>query len=128
MARFVYLDEDDLLAAATVYLGHAPEVRDLGLLSSACARPAASMYGVEAYPALHEKAAALLLSLAKNHPLIDGNKRLGWVGVRLFYGLNGRRLAMPQDEAYDLVISIADGSEDDVGTVASTLAPWARRP
>ncbi|GMA25806.1 toxin Doc [Luteimicrobium album] len=126
MTRFVYLDEDDLLAAASVYLGHPPEVRDLGLLSSACAWPSASMYGVEAYPTLHEKAAALLLSLTKNHPLIDGNKRLGWVGVRLFYGLNGCTLAMREDEAYDLVISIADGSEDDVATVASTLSPWVR--
>ena len=118
----VYLDEDDLVAAATAFLGHPPAVRDYGLLSSALARPAASMYGVEAYPALDEKAAALLLSVTKNHALIDGNKRLGWVAVRLFYALNGVRLVMPQDTAYALLVGVAAGEIDDVETVAQKLA------
>ncbi|MBD5787657.1 type II toxin-antitoxin system death-on-curing family toxin [Cellulosimicrobium terreum] len=122
----VYLDEDDLLAVAEAFLGQRPAVRDYGLLSSALARPSASMFGVEAYPGLHEKAAALLLSVTKNHALIDGNKRLGWVAVRLFYALNGYRLAMPQDAAYDLVIAIAAGDVDDVTTVAARLADHAR--
>lgn len=126
MAAVVYLDESDLVAAATAFLGHPPDIRDLGLLSSACARPAATMYGVEAYPAIDDKAAALLLSVTKNHALIDGNKRLGWVGVRLFYALNGRSLAAPEDDAYDLVIAIADGSIDDVHEVAGRLAAWVR--
>ncbi|WP_435735774.1 Fic family protein [Cellulosimicrobium sp. PMB13] len=118
----VYLDEDDLLAAADAFLGAPAVVRDYGLLSSALARPGASLFGVEAYPGLDEKAAALLLSLTKNHALIDGKKRLGWVGVRLFYALNGARLAMPQDDAYDLVIQIAAGEVEDVPTVAARLA------
>lgn len=126
MTNVVYLDEDDLVAAATAYLGHAPEVRDLGLLSSACARPSASMYGVEAYPSLDRKAAALLHSLTKNRALVDGNKRLGWVGVRLFYALNGRELRMPEDEAYDFVISIADGTRAEVDAIADVLARWVR--
>ena len=118
----VYLDEDDLVAAATAFLRHPPAVRDYGLLSSALARPAASMYGVEAYPALDEKAAALLLSVTKNHALIDGNKRLGWVAVRLFYALNGVRLVMPQDTAHALVVGVAAGEIDDVETAARKLA------
>ncbi|MCB7138113.1 type II toxin-antitoxin system death-on-curing family toxin [Cellulosimicrobium marinum] len=123
----VYLDEDDLLAAADAFLGGSAAVRDYGLLSSALARPSASMFGVEAYPALDEKAAALLISLTKNHALIDGNKRLGWVGVRLFYALNGARLAMPQDDAYDLVIAIASGEVEDVAVVAARLAEHVTR-
>lgn len=122
MADIVHLDEDDLLAVASAFLGMPPVVRDLGLLSSALARPRATMYGVEAYPTLHEKAAALLVAVTSNHPLLDGNKRLGWVAVRLFYALNGHELSMPQDEAYDLVIEIADGSQRDVAVVATRLA------
>ena len=124
----VYLDEDDLLAAADAFLGERAAVRDHGLLSSALARPAASMFGVEAYPDFDEKAAALMISLTKNHALVDGNKRLGWVGVRLFYALNGARLVMPQDIAYDLVIDIASGAVEDVVVVASRLAEHVRRP
>lgn len=58
-----YLDLEDLLAAAKAALGRAPEVRDWGLLEAALARPRASVYGQDAYPDLHEKAAALLHSL-----------------------------------------------------------------
>ena len=122
----VYLDESDLLAAGAAILGHEPEVRDMGLLSSALARPAAAMYGVEAYPNLDQKAAALLVSVTNNHALIDGNKRLGWVATRLFYGLNGRTLRMPHDEAYDLVMSIASGELDDVFKIAEQLAAYTK--
>jgi len=76
-----YLELDDLLAAASAYLGHPPQVRDYGLLESALARPRASVFGQDAYPTIHEKAAALLDSLVNNHALIDGNKRHGWVGT-----------------------------------------------
>lgn len=120
----VYLDVEDLLASARAFLGAEPAVRDPALLSSALARPSAQMYGVEAYPEFHEKAAALLISVTNNHALIDGNKRLGWVAVRVFYLLNGRDLVMPHDDAYDLVMGIADGSKREVADVASILASW----
>ena len=71
----IYLDADDLLHIAQRVLG-TPELRDVGLLESATARPAAAYGGEEAYPTVHLKAAALLHSLAGNHPLVDGNKRL----------------------------------------------------
>jgi death-on-curing protein len=71
-----HLDLDDLLAAAEAAVGRAPEVRDYGLLESALARPQSTVFGEDAYPGLHEKAAALLHSLVSNHALIDGNKRL----------------------------------------------------
>lgn len=59
------------------------------------------------------------------HPLVDGNKRLGWLAVVVFYGLNGIALDAPDDEAYDLVIAMASG-ESDYRSAASRLAAWLR--
>src|ERR1700736_356805 len=95
---------DDLLVASQGFLGHHPEVRDYGLLESALARPKATVFGEAAYPGIHEKAAALLDSLVNNHALVDGNKRLGWVAVRLFYGFNGYRVCASEDEEGGLVV------------------------
>lgn len=119
-----YLDLDDVLVAMEAVLGRPPGVRDLGLLESALHRPQATWSGQDAYPDLDRKAAALLLSLVGNHALVDGNKRLGWVGVRLFYVLNGRDLRMLRDDAFALVMTIASGELDDVGQVAATLRRW----
>jgi death-on-curing protein len=99
-----------------------PLVRDAGLLESALARPRASALGADAYPDLNAKAAALLHSLARNHALVDGNKRLALAGVIAFYGVNGRRLTLSNDEAYDLVIAVAEGTLDAVGQIATRLA------
>ena len=99
-------------------------MRDIGILEAAVARTRASVYGEDAYPDLHAKAAALLHSIVTGHSLIDGNKRLGWVSVRLFYRLNGEDLRIPIDEAFDLVMSIADGSLRDVPGIAGRLRPW----
>ena len=122
-----YLDLDDLLAAAVAYLGHPPQVRDYGLLESALSRPPTSVFGQDAYPTIHEKAAALLESLVKNHALIDGNKRLGWVAMRLFYGYNGYTIAASEDEKFELVIAVATGELDTVAKVAHRLVGMARR-
>ncbi|CAN5280506.1 hypothetical protein BH11ACT4_BH11ACT4_20280 [soil metagenome] len=102
-----YLGLEDLLALA-VDLG-VPTVRDLGLLDAAAARPQTSLYGREAYPTIHEKAAVLLESVTRNHPLVDGNKRLGWLATFVFYGFNRLDLDAPDDDAYALVIGIATG-------------------
>jgi len=102
-----YLDLEDLLSMVRA-LGIGP-VRDLGLLDSAAARPRASAFAEDAYPTIELKAAALLHSLARNHPLVDGNKRLTWNATWFFLGLNGQPLAEPLDEEaafrfmYDLV-------------------------
>ena len=117
----IFLDLDELLYVAVRTLGAEPEVRDLGLLESALARPQASAFGQDAYPTIHEKAAALLHSVARNHALVDGNKRLALAVAIAFYGLNGMRLTLTNDEAYDLVIGVASGKLDDVRTIASVL-------
>jgi death on curing protein len=114
-----YLSLEDLLDLVKS-IGAGP-VRDLGLLDSACHRPRASFFGQEAYPALAGKAAALMHSLACNHALVDGNKRLALTAVIAFYGLNGRRLTLTNDEAYDLVINVAAGQLDDADAIAAVL-------
>lgn len=120
-----HLDLDDLLAAAETALGRPPDLRDIGILEAAVARTRASVYGEDAYPDLDAKAAALLHSLVTGHALIDGNKRLGWVAVRLFYRLNDRDLRAPIDDAFDLVTAIADGSLRDVASIAARLRAWS---
>jgi death on curing protein len=121
----IYLDVEDLLYVAGRTLGDI-QVRDTGLLHAAAARPAASAFGVDAYPSVHEKAAALLHGLARSHPLVDGNKRLALAATLAFYGLNGLELTMTNDDAYNLVIAVAVGELDDVGAIANQLAPAVR--
>lgn len=116
----IHLDLDDLLHIASRTLGEA-QVRDIGLLESALARPRSTAFGEDAYPSIHQKAAALLHSLARNHALIDGNKRLSLAGLIAFYGLNGHRLTLTNDEAYDLVIAVSSGELDDVEAIADRL-------
>jgi death on curing protein len=119
----IFLDLEDLLHVATRTLGAEPEVRDAGLLESALARPRASALGEDAYPGIHEKAAALLHSLARNHALVDGNKRLALAATIVFYGMNGLRLTLTNDEAYDLIVEVASGRLDDARAIAARLEP-----
>jgi death on curing protein len=119
----IYLTVPELLHVADRALGFEPKIRDIGLLEAAAARPAASAFGSDAYPDLDAKAAALLHSLARNHSLVDGNKRLALAGVIAFYGVNGRRLTLTNDEAYELVMAVAEGRMDDVGAIATRLSP-----
>ena len=117
----IYLDLEDLLHIAARTLGEV-SVRDAGLLESAAARPRSTAFGEHAYPSIHDKAAALLHSLARNHALVDGNKRLALAATIAFYGLDGLRLTLSNDEAYDLVMAIAAGDLDGVEPIADRLA------
>ncbi len=117
----VLLTVEDLLALVGD-LGVGP-VRDVGLLDSSAHRPGVVLYGQEAYPDLDRKAAALLDSLVGNHALVDGNKRLGWLAVVVFYGLNDVDLDAPDDPAYELVMSIAR-RELSIDDIASVLSRW----
>ena len=117
----IYLTLPELLYIAERALGGEPQVRDYGLLESAAARPQSTAFGGDAYPDLDAKAAALLHSLARNHALVDGNKRLALAAVIAFYGLNGRRLTLTNDQAYDLVIDVAAGHLDSVDAIAARL-------
>ena len=88
---------------------------------SALARAQTVVFGAEPYPAIEEKAAALLHSITRNHALVDGNKRLGLATLIAFLGVNGRRLTLTNDEAYDVVIAVAAGELDSVPEIAEAL-------
>ena len=118
-----YLTTEDLLAL-TADLGVGP-VRDLGLIEAAAHRPAASLWGDDAYASLELKAAALLDSLVNNHPLVDGNKRLGWLAALVFLDLNGVWIEAPDDDAYLLVIEVASGHVE-LARIAYAFASWSR--
>jgi death-on-curing protein len=117
----IFLDLELLVHVAERALGAPRTVRDHGLLASALTRPQASVFGDDAYASIHEKAAALLHSLARNRALIDGNERLSLAATIAFYGMNGLRLTLTNDEAYRLVMSVATGELDDVAAIAPVL-------
>lgn len=90
-------------------------------MEAASARPRTSAFGRDAYPDLYAKAAALLHSLAKNHGLVDGNKRLALAAAIAFLGINGERLRLSNDEAYELVMAVAAGELDELQEIADPL-------
>lgn len=117
-----YLTLEDLLEIAS---GVLPEVliRDSGLLASAAERPRTTVFGEDAYPTFPVKAAALIHSLARNHPLVDGNKRLAWSATRIFCLLNDRDLTYESvDVAEAFVLDIATGRID-----VPEIAEWISR-
>jgi death-on-curing protein len=114
-----YLSVEDLLEIAESIVGGVT-VRDRGLLASAAGRPGASAFGAEAYPTFAEKAAALMHSIARNHALVDGNKRLAWAATRVFCLLNGRDLEYAVDEAEALVVAVARG-DLEVPEIAASI-------
>ena len=118
MSEVEYLDLEDLMCLVRS-LGVGP-VRDVGLLDSAAGRPRSSAFGEDAYPNLRLKAAALLHSVARNHALVDGNKRLAWLAAVVFLDLNGHAPDLDDDTAFALVMDVARG-EVSVEEIASRL-------
>lgn len=113
--QYLYLDEVIEIGEALI-----PNfrIRDIGLLESAVIRPEMTVYGREAYKTLAEKIAALMHSLASNHALVDGNKRITWSCGRIFAILNGRDFEVDVDEAEKVIVALASGDLD-----AKSLAP-----
>ena len=117
----IYLTLPELVYIAERAMGGKVAIRDIGLLEAAAARPRATAFGEDAYPDPHGKAAALLQSLARNHALVDGNKRLALGALIAFYGMNGRRLTLTNDAAYEFIMQLAAGELDSVGEIALIL-------
>ncbi|WP_245718098.1 type II toxin-antitoxin system death-on-curing family toxin [Nocardia miyunensis] len=116
-----YLTVADLRAIAADAVGSFA-LRDPGLLASASARPQTTVFGTDAYPTIWEKAAALLHSVAANHPLIDGNKRLAIASATIFLARNGIDVAaLDEDLAYDMMIEVATGKLTEVPDIADRL-------
>jgi death-on-curing protein len=99
-------------------------VAQLGLLDSALHAPHAGFGEVEFYPAFADKAAVLVVRLARNHPLPDGNKRLAWQALTMFCALNSFRLEVPADEAVAMMLAIAAGEVGEAA-VAEWLSEWS---
>lgn len=110
-----YLSIDDILEVVSGIIPDA-RVRDVGLLESAVSRPQTFVFGVETYRAFPEKVAALMHAIARNHALVDGNKRLAWAAGRIFCLLNGCDIRLDVDAAEDLILGLATGALDVHGT------------
>lgn len=123
-----YLAAEDLVELARRLLGDPPPIRDVGLLGAAAARPQASAFGEDAYPDIWTKAAALLHSVVNNHPLVDGNKRLGWLATAVFLEFNDASVSSAANDAvYDLVMTVAstDLPVDDIATALRAVSDAA---
>lgn len=119
-----FLSLEDLLDLARDL--HVGPVRDLGLLDASAQRPQTTLMGTDVYPSLEMKAAALMDSIVTNHPLGDGNKRLGWHATTVFLALNGLDVTVTHDEAFDLTMAVAAGELRDVDQIASRLRTQPR--
>jgi death on curing protein len=120
-----FLSIEELLLIAHVATGGEPAVRDLGLLDSALHRPQTTLFGEDAYSTIWDKGAALLESIVRHHALVDGNKRTGWLAICTFLEANGRPVDAPTDEAFDLIVGIAEGRVE-VAEAAAALERWCR--
>jgi death-on-curing protein len=117
-----YPDEDAVLAATEEALGFPVVVRDWGLLSSAVFRPQASYGGQDVYADVWTKAVALGEGIARNHPLIDANKRTGWVAIMSFLALNGEDVPEVDDETgIQFMLDLALDRFADIDKAAETL-------
>ena len=120
-----YLNINQVLAIHSEVIkqtGGSGGTRDLGLLDSAVARPQATFGGEDLYPDIFSKAARLGHSLIRNHPFVDGNKRTGYVSMRLFLNINGYDIKAHEDEKYKFVIEIAEKERDE-----KSIAEWLKK-
>ena len=102
--------------------GGATGLRDRGALESALARPAATFDGEDLYPDIADKAAALMHSLALNHPFVDGNKRVAAFAAIVFVESNGHECLAESDELVETTVSVAEGK-----MAVEALAIWFRQ-
>lgn len=92
--------------------GGSDGIRDIGMLDSALANPFQSFENKELYPSVQAKAAQLCFGIVKNHPMIDGNKRLGAHVMLVFLALNGYELVYTQQELSGAILDLASGKID----------------
>ena len=120
--RYLILSEVlELYGQVMEQSGGAVGIRDLAALESALAQPRMTFGGVELYPTVAEKAAALAFSLINNHPFLDGNKRTGHAAMEVFLILNGFEVEASVDEQEEVVLRVASGEMN-----REALAEWVR--
>ena len=105
--RQILLLHDQLLSQA----GGLPGLRDEGLLESALNAPFQSFGDTDAYPSLQQKAARLGYGLVKNHPFVDGNKRIGAHAMLVFLAINSTELVYTQEELSSVILAVASGEK-----------------
>jgi death-on-curing protein len=128
-----YLSRDDLLYlhdALIARYGGIRGVRDEGILDSCLAQPKMSVFDVERFPTLIEKAAAYCFFVVRNHPFLDGNKRTGFVAALHFLRINNVKVRFDEDEMYDVIVGIAKGevSVDDLAALIALAVARAEAP
>jgi death on curing protein len=119
-----FLDVDDVLELYAEHVGSRRHLVRPELLESAVALPQASMFGVELYPHLFQKAAALLRSIAQNQPFLDGNKRIAWIAARTFLAANGFDIHADSAQGLKLMVDLAE-RKLEVDDIAQLLATHA---
>ena len=120
-----YLNINQVLAIHSEVIeqaGGSRGIRDIGLVDSAVARPQATFGGKDLYPDIFSKAACLGHSLIRNHPFVDGNKRTGYMSIRLFLNINGYDIKAPENEKYKFVIEITEKKRDE-----RSIAEWLKK-
>ena len=120
-----YLNTNQILAIHNEVIeqvGGSKGIRDLCLFDSAVARPKASFAGKDLYPDIFSKTAALGHSLICNHPFIDGNKRTGYISMRIFLNLNGYDIKASLDESYEFVMEITKKTKDE-----KAISKWLKQ-
>ncbi|MGG6240043.1 type II toxin-antitoxin system death-on-curing family toxin [Nodosilinea sp. AN01ver1] len=126
-----FLNRDDVLLLHVDQIesfGGTPGVRDEGLLDSALAQPKATFGGELLHPTLAEQAAAYLYHLSRNHPFVDGNKRTAFAVMDTFLEANCYSLTLSDNEAYDLVMRVAQGQVDKATLAAILTDALASQP
>ena len=121
--RYLSLAEALVIAEAVTGVDSAVLAKSagIGLLDSALHAPQASFGGQEFYPDFAQKAAVLVIRLARNHPLPDGNKRLAWGCLRMFVALNDHRVDLTDDEAVNQMLAVAAVEVDE-----ASMAKWLK--
>lgn len=116
--RFLELDEVlEIHRDQVSRYGGLAGIRDTALLNSAVAMPRSGAAAVYFHTDLFEMAAAYLFRIVKNHPFVDGNKRVGAVAALVFLDLNGIEMAIRDDDLFDVVIGVAGGTTPKSGVV-----------
>jgi death on curing protein len=120
--ELIYINEQVTSASTKIHtiVDGKRKVRDMGLLEAAAGRPMTTVFGEDAYPTLQEKAAALLHSIARNHPFADGNKRTATVAAVFMLEVNGLCVTWDAEQALTTIVEMAEG-ERDVDAFAAWL-------
>ena len=127
MTIFIEIDEVYLIHEAILKQAETKGiVRDFSLLHSAVERAKATYDGIDLYPTIFAKAAALLQSLCMNHPFTDGNKRTAWESTKRFLWLNGFHLQTKPKEGADFMVMV-DNQKPELKNISSWLQKHSRK-